>query len=109
MPNCEQNLSAWIRNNWRPYHTHRGLVPNERKKSRLDIIWMEMKEKVKDEIYAMMKEEGLSSELTAADIFKRRTTAAKRVYQSLSPDDQAAVQKKIDDRTDVVPDEIKQR
>ena len=104
-----QNLSAWIRNNWRPYHTNRGLVPNERKKSRLDIIWMEMKERVKKEIFAMMKEEGLTSEPTADDIFRRRTAAAKRVYLSLSPDDQAAVQMKIDNKTDVVPDEIKQR
>ena len=106
---CSQNLSAWIRNNWRPYYTHTGLVPKERKKSRLDVIWMDMKEKVKSEISAMMEEEGLTSELTADDIFRRRTAAAKRVYQMLSPDDQAAVQKKIDNRTDVVPDEIKQR
>jgi hypothetical protein len=70
---------------------------------------MEMKDKVKDEILAMMREEGITSEATAEDIFKRRTAAAKRVFLSLSPDDQAAVQKKIDDRTDVVPDEIKQK
>ena len=104
-----QNLCVWIRNNWQPYHSRRGLVPNERKKSRLDIVWMEMKDKVKDEILVMMREEGITSEATAEDIFKRRTAAAKRVFLSLSQDDQAAIQKKIDDRTDVVPDEIKQK
>jgi hypothetical protein len=68
MPCCAHNLSEWIRNNWRPYHTSRGFVPNERKKSRLDIIWMEMKERVKNEIIVMMEEEGLTSDLTAGDL-----------------------------------------
>ena len=70
---------------------------------------MEMKERVKDEISAMMREEGITSEPTAEDIFKRRTTAAKRVYLSLSPDDQASIQNRIDDNSHVVPDEIKQK
>jgi hypothetical protein len=104
MPCCSQNLCEWIRNNWRPYHTSRGFVPNERKKSRLNIIWMEMKERVKNEIIVMMKEEGLTSDLTAKDIFKHQTAAAKQVFLSLSPDDQAVIQKKIDNRTDIVPD-----
>lgn len=70
---------------------------------------MEMKDMVKEEISAMMREEGITTEPTAEDIFKRRTAAAKRVFLSLSPDDQASVQKKIVNRTDVVPDEIKQK
>ena len=103
-----QSLSHWIRNNWRSYHNTRGLGRNERKKSRVDVVWMFMKEKVMEEINAMVREDGGDEEATAEEIFKYRTTAAKRVFESLSVDDQSLIQKRIQEGGDNVPVNVKQ-
>ena len=68
-----------------------------------------MKERVKDEINAMVVEAGGTHEATNIDTFKFRTTAAKRVYLGLTLEEQADIQKKIDMDDVIVPDEIKQQ
>jgi len=69
---------------------------------------MFMKEKVMEEINAMVKEDGGEGEATAVEIFRYRTSAAKRVFESLSMDDQSIIKKKIEDGGDNVPVNIKQ-
>jgi len=83
-------------------------VPNGRKKSRIDVVWMTMKGRVKDEINAMVKEAGGTHEATEDDIFKYRTAATKRVFLDLTLDEQADILKKVVMDDVVVPDEIKQ-
>ena len=69
---------------------------------------MFMKEKVMEEINAMVREDGGDEEATAEEIFKYRTTAAKRVFESLSVDDQSLIQKRIQEGGDNVPVNVKQ-
>jgi len=104
-----QTLSIWIRNNWRSYHNSKRLGRNERKKSRVDVVWMNMKEKVIEEINVMVREDGGEGDATAEEIFKYRTTAAKRVFEGLSVDDKSVIMKNIEDGGDNVPIDIKQK
>lgn len=70
---------------------------------------MYMKEKVIEEINAMVTEDGGEGDATAEQIFKYRTSAAKKVFEGLSVDDQSVILKKIDDGGDNVPIDIKQK
>lgn len=85
------------------------MFSQERKKSRVDIVWMTMKEKVMQEIQDMLIEEGGCGEPTSEFIFKNRTTAAKRVFIGLSNEDQDNILKMIEEGGDIVPNDIKQK
>jgi hypothetical protein len=68
-----------------------------------------MKERVEEEINVILKEEGYTGEATTDLVFKHRTAAAKRVFDSLGVDDKAIILKKIEEGCDVVPTYIKQQ
>jgi hypothetical protein len=67
-----------------------------------------MRERVEEEINIILSEEGYTGKPTQDMIFKHRTAAAKRVYDSLDRDDQAIILKKTEEASDVVPPHIKQ-
>jgi hypothetical protein len=75
----------------------------------VDVVWHEKQERVREVIKDIIEESGGTRELTHEDIFKFRTAAASKVYQSLSEDEKAAIQKKIDEKGDVIPNEVKQQ
>jgi hypothetical protein len=104
-----QTLSMWIRNNWRSYHTSNGLIRNERKKSRVDVVWLQMQKRVEDEMNTMLAEEGRTGEANSEDTFRLRTTACNRVFQGLSLEDQALINKLIQEGADIVPNDVKQK
>jgi hypothetical protein len=51
----------------------------------VDIVWRQLNEKVKEEIRSMVIKNGEDREVTAAESFRVRTTACKRVFDNLSP------------------------
>jgi len=70
-----------------------------RKKSKLDIVWHEMRQACQDEIIAM-----------GGDAFATRTTAAKRVYQGLSLDERQKINIIVERSADRVnPPEVQRR
>jgi hypothetical protein len=75
----------------------------------VDVVWRELKERVLNEIRAMVNKDG-EREATAADIFQYRTTAARTVYDTLSEDEKAVIHEKIaKGGVDVNPPDIQQR
>lgn len=68
-----------------------------------------MQETVIEKINAIVREGGEKSEASTKDIFKYRTAAAKEVFLSLSPDEQAIMLKKIEDGGYSVPVDVQQR
>jgi uncharacterized protein YdhG (YjbR/CyaY superfamily) len=72
----------------------------------LDVVWRELKERVLNEIRALVNEK----EPTAAEIFQYRTTAARTVYDMLSEDEKAVIHEKIaKGGVDINPPDIQQR
>jgi len=104
-----QNLSLWIQNNWRSFHTVINL-PKHRKKSPLDVLWHRNKEAVIDELKSILKEKGrLDDEPTNNDIFIYRVSAAKRVYDQLNPDERAKIDKESSEGNIESPPEVQRR
>jgi hypothetical protein len=68
-----------------------------------------MQERVVKEINAMVREDGGTEEATPEQIFKLRTSAAKRVFLGLSLVEQQMIMKKIEEGGDIVPVDVKQR
>lgn len=64
---------------------------------------------VMDELKIILKEKGRTDEPTDDDIFKNRLSAAKRVYERLSVDDRAKIDKESVDTTTVSPPEVQRR
>ena len=85
------------------------MCQTSRKKSKLDVVWMDMKDKVKDVVNEIMKEKGGTKEATSNEIFRNRTCVAHRVYNELTMDEKSAIDKKIMDGTDSIPHEIQQQ
>lgn len=75
----------------------------------MDVVWSQMQARVIDEINGIVKEDGRTDDATKQEIFKLRTSAAKRVFLGLSLDEQDMILKKIEEGGDVVPMDVKQR
>jgi hypothetical protein len=70
--------------------------PTGRKKSRVDVVWRDLEDRVRKEISAILLiEDGKTGVATAAETFRYRTAAARNVYEMLTEDEKAAVQEKI--------------
>lgn len=78
-----------------------------RKKSRVDVVWSNMRGKVIEVINEIVREDGGTAIANADEIFKYRTAAAKRVFESLTMDEKLNIEQKIKEGTDVIPESVK--
>lgn len=82
-----------------------------RKRSRVDVVWRTRKEEVLQEIKSIIgaNRDG-DGDPTPGEEFRHRTTAAKNVYDRLSAEDKADVEKQLE-KVEIEPNppEIQQR
>lgn len=76
----------------------------------MDVVWHRKEMVVKDEIRVILREKGFDvDELTAKEIFENRISAAKRVYDRLSPDERALVEKECIEENTASPPDVQRR
>ncbi|KAF8802332.1 hypothetical protein BYT27DRAFT_7112774, partial [Phlegmacium glaucopus] len=91
----QQALATWIRNNWRPVAAlteHKSLIIV----NPLNIIWKEHTEAVHKELKLML--DVMCVDWTDPRFFAQRTHACKQVLDSMSPQDRAAFDAKVEAR-----------
>jgi hypothetical protein len=84
---------------------------NDRKRSGVDIIWIERRKEVEEVIDAMVMVDGRTSRPTDKESFALRTTACKTVYDRLTTEEKIAIKLQIEERQRKmnIPEEIQQK
>ena len=81
----------------------------DRKKSRIDVTWMTMKDRILNEVNLMIREAGGTEEPTHREHFKYQTPTANRVLCKLYTDELAKIDRIIETGDVTIPKVIQQQ
>jgi len=91
----DQDLAAWVRNNWRPYSSTFDIKANI-KVNPIHVVWQTHKAAVEDELRDILGVDELDSK--DPGYFQQRNAAAKRVLDKMNEQEKDDIRAMVEDR-----------